>query len=271
MHLHDKHVLVVEDDEVIRGLLLEQLKEEGYRVYAASGAGEAMKMLRGFVPDLIISDIMMPHKDGYEFCREIRSLEALKAVPFMFVSARGEVSERLEGFRSGATDFLPKPFEMKEFLFRVNRQIESQRNRKADPSPEAAEVCWLCSGETVLKTLESLSVAEGVAVLWLSIQSTDSTQGWEPKTPPAVAWIREIDHQLRSVLRGTDWVYRMEPATWILIMRGMSPQTGGLVLKRIEESISTPLDYRNDIAFKKQVMAQPDAIEFLRRRYRSPA
>ena len=112
MHLHDKHVLVVEDDEVIRGLLLEQLKEEGYRVYAASGAGEAMKMLRGFVPDLIISDIMMPHKDGYEFCREIRSLEALKAVPFMFVSARGEVSERLEGFRSGATDFLPKPFEM---------------------------------------------------------------------------------------------------------------------------------------------------------------
>ena len=119
-------ILVVDDDPPSVKMISFLLREEGYDVISATNGIEALRLVEERAPDLIILDIMMPHIDGLEVCRRIRERSD---VPIIFLSAKGETTDRVQGLDMGADDYLAKPFEPAELLARVRAVL-----RRADAS-----------------------------------------------------------------------------------------------------------------------------------------
>jgi two-component system phosphate regulon response regulator OmpR len=111
------HLLVVDDDERIRGLLQKFLIHSGFMVSTARDAAQARRLLGGLEFDILVLDVMMPGEDGISLTRDLRRSIA---TPILLLTARGETQNRIEGFEAGADDFLGKPFEPKELLLRIN-------------------------------------------------------------------------------------------------------------------------------------------------------
>ena len=111
------HLLVVDDDERIRSLLQKFLILNGFLVTAARDAGHARRILSGLDFDLIVLDVMMPGEDGLALTKSLREKSV---VPILLLTAKGETGNRIEGLEAGADDYLPKPFEPKELLLRIN-------------------------------------------------------------------------------------------------------------------------------------------------------
>ena len=113
----DAHLLIVDDDERIRGLLQKFLMRNGFLVSSARDAAQARKILGGLEFDLIVMHVMMPGEDGVTLTRDLRKR---MTTPILLLTARGETSNRIEGLEAGADDYLVKPFEPKELLLRIN-------------------------------------------------------------------------------------------------------------------------------------------------------
>ena len=129
----DVHLLIVDDDERIRSLLQKFLMRNGFLVSSARDAAHARRVLAGLDFDLIVMDVMMPGEDGVSLCRSLR--ETL-ATPILLLTAKGETGDRIEGLEAGADDYLPKPFEPKELLLRINailRRVPDIRPEEAQP------------------------------------------------------------------------------------------------------------------------------------------
>jgi two-component system, OmpR family, phosphate regulon response regulator OmpR len=126
------HLLVVDDDERIRGLLQKFLMRNGFLVTIARSAGQARRLLAGLEFDLVVLDVMMPGEDGIELTRDLRTR---MAVPILLLTARGETASRIEGFEAGADDYLVKPFEPKELLLRINAILRRVPQVRAEPGP----------------------------------------------------------------------------------------------------------------------------------------
>ena len=121
------HILVVDDDEGIRTLVKKYLNENNYLVTTANSAEDAFKKIQIIKFDLIILDIMMPGKSGLEFIKENqKKLDT----PVILLTAKGEADERVEGLEVGADDYLPKPFEPKELILRIQNII--RKTKKSD-------------------------------------------------------------------------------------------------------------------------------------------
>ncbi|MCX6978331.1 MAG: response regulator, partial [Verrucomicrobia bacterium] len=112
-----KHLLVVEDDPHIRLGLCEALRGEGYEVSECRDGLQATPLLRQRPPDLLILDIMLPGKSGYDLCREIRASK--NRVPILILSAKGQEVDKVVGLELGADDYMTKPFGLRELLARV--------------------------------------------------------------------------------------------------------------------------------------------------------
>ena len=123
------HILVVDDDEGIRSLVKKYLNENNYLVSTASSAEDATKKIKIINFDLIILDIMMPGKSGLEF---IKDNQKKMETPIILLTAKGEANDRIEGLEIGADDYLPKPFEPKELILRINNIIKKtiKKNQK---------------------------------------------------------------------------------------------------------------------------------------------
>ena len=118
------HILVVDDDNGIRSLVKQYLNENKYLVTTAHSAEDASKKIKIVKFDLIILDIMMPGKNGLEFIHENKKkLET----PIILLTAKGEANDRIEGLEIGADDYLPKPFEPKELVLRIQNIIEKTK------------------------------------------------------------------------------------------------------------------------------------------------
>ena len=118
------HILVVDDDEGIRTLVKKYLNENNYLVTTANSAEDAFEKIQIIKFDLIILDIMMPGKSGLEFIKENqKKLDT----PVILLTAKGEADERVEGLEVGADDYLPKPFEPKELLLRIQNIIQKTK------------------------------------------------------------------------------------------------------------------------------------------------
>ena len=111
------HLLVVDDDERIRGLLQKFLIRNGFLVSVARDAAQARRLLAGLDFDMLVLDVMMPGEDGISLTRDLRKS---LTVPILLLTAKGETINRIEGFEAGADDYLVKPFEPKELLLRIN-------------------------------------------------------------------------------------------------------------------------------------------------------
>ena len=111
------HILVVDDDDGIRSLVKKYLNENNFLITTADSAEDASKKIKIIKFDLIVLDIMMPGKNGLEF---IQDHKKKLDTPIILLTAKGEASERVEGLEIGADDYLPKPFEPKELILRIN-------------------------------------------------------------------------------------------------------------------------------------------------------
>ena len=109
-------VLIAEDDHNIAELLQMYLEKEGYAVTVASDGGQGVSKFRAIKPDLVLLDLMLPVMDGWGVCRTIR---AESQVPIIMLTAKGETDDKVTGLKSGADDYITKPFEMKEVLARI--------------------------------------------------------------------------------------------------------------------------------------------------------
>ncbi|MBN8903341.1 MAG: response regulator [Rhodospirillales bacterium] len=129
----DAHILVVDDDARLRGLLSRYLSSEGYRVTAAESAADARSKLRSINPDLLVLDVMMPGETGLALTESLRR-ESGHDLPVLLLTARGAPEDRIAGFEAGADDYLGKPFEPRELLLRIRAMLR----RAAPPPPETA-------------------------------------------------------------------------------------------------------------------------------------
>lgn len=124
-------ILIVDDDNHIAELISLYLEKEMFETKIAEDGDEALEYFESFQPDLILLDLMLPGKDGYEVCREIRKQ---KDTPIIMLSAKGETFDKVLGLELGADDYMIKPFDTKELVARVKAVL--RRYRKAEIVPE---------------------------------------------------------------------------------------------------------------------------------------
>ncbi|HEY9860890.1 MAG TPA: response regulator transcription factor [Candidatus Obscuribacterales bacterium] len=127
-----KRILVVDDDTTLRIALTRYLQNRGYVVQDAGSGVEGLSAFEQSLPDLVVSDVMMPEMDGFEFCRRLRAMRSGQLVPFIFLSSRGEVEDRIQGHDIGADDYLIKPFEPRELVAKIEAQLERSRRTHAE-------------------------------------------------------------------------------------------------------------------------------------------
>jgi two-component system, OmpR family, phosphate regulon response regulator OmpR len=123
----DAHILVVDDDARLRGLLSRYLAGEGFRVTTAADAADARAKLRAINPDLLVLDVMMPGESGLDLTVSLRRDQG-HDLPVLLLTARGAPEDRIAGFEAGADDYLGKPFEPRELVLRIRAML-----RRAPP------------------------------------------------------------------------------------------------------------------------------------------
>lgn len=127
-----KRILVVDDEKTSRTVLAGYLEKQGYVVDSVESGEQALAVFAKNTPDLVISDVVMPEMDGFEFCRSLRATREGQLVPFIFLSALGELDQRIEGHSMGADDYLIKPFQPQELLAKIEAQLERSRRIHAE-------------------------------------------------------------------------------------------------------------------------------------------
>ena len=130
----DKKILVIDDDTNICEMLKIYMENEGYEVKTANDGAEGVNFFKMYEPDIVLLDIMLPKKDGWQVCREIREI-AQK--PVIMITAKGDVFDKVLGLELGADDFVVKPFDMKELSARVKAVL---RRYQAHINPSDEEV-----------------------------------------------------------------------------------------------------------------------------------
>lgn len=160
------HILVVDDDKRLRELISKYLREHEMIVVSADSAEKARENLEYMLFDLIILDVMMPHETGHEFLRKLRLKD--EALPVLMLTALGDSPDRIKGLELGADDYLPKPFEPKELLLRIESIL--RRSRKNQNTVKFGEYEFDVDNLTIKKnahafhlTTSDLSVLKAIA------------------------------------------------------------------------------------------------------------
>lgn len=117
-------VLIIEDENTIAEILADNLEDEGYHTLLAADGSTGLRRWQSENPNLVILDVMLPHLSGYEVCRTMRARG--DTTPVLFLSAKGQVEDRIRGLQAGGDDYLPKPFHLPEFLLRVENMLKRQ-------------------------------------------------------------------------------------------------------------------------------------------------
>jgi DNA-binding NarL/FixJ family response regulator len=127
-----KRLLVVDDEAKLLRAVAVTLREEGYDVATARGGAEALVRINAGIPDLVVSDIRMPGMDGYQLARSLRSNPRTALIPIIFLTAKDEREDRIEGFRTGVDAYLTKPFDPEELLAVVSNILKRVERTSAE-------------------------------------------------------------------------------------------------------------------------------------------
>src|SRR3954462_14654157 len=152
-------ILIVEDDPDIAALVARYLDKAGYATDRAASGRDALRLVEQKTPDLIVLDLMLPHVDGLEVCRLLRSNDATAAIPVIMLTARAEESDRIVGLELGADDYLAKPFSPNELVARV-RALLRRAQRGAGPAAQP-----LAYGPITLDTERHVVMSSGREVV----------------------------------------------------------------------------------------------------------
>src|SRR3954447_1172740 len=172
------HILVVDDEADIRGLLKEILSEEGYDVDVAGDAGQARASRARQLPDLVLLDIWMPDTDGITLLREWSSQSAESSCPVVMMSGHGTVETAVEATRLGAFDFIEKPLSLAKLLPTVKRALDARRTRQFGDYAAARRLAPLHGRSRIAQQLRSelLRLATYPAPLLLIAESGSETE-----------------------------------------------------------------------------------------------
>lgn len=181
-------ILVIDDDVRLTELLSEYLKQNGLEVIVAGTPDIGLKQLQFHHPSVVILDVMLPGRDGFAVCREIR---ARSQVPIIMLTARGDVTDRVVGLEMGADDYLPKPFEPRELLARLKSLM-----RRGSSSSESTRLVF---GDLVIDS-DSRRVTLGTQELDVSTMEFDILRLLASN--PARIFNRD---QIKAHLHGVDW------------------------------------------------------------------
>jgi two-component system OmpR family response regulator len=158
-------ILLVDDEASLREPLAGYLSRQGFDVTQAASAAEARSRLRDAVPDLVLLDIMMPGEDGLSLCRHL--VEA-RSIPTIFLTARGEATDRIVGLEIGADDYVVKPFEPRELVARIRSVL--RRSSRAGPAPAADNEILEFDGWQLDPLKRRLTDPEGALVAISSVE-----------------------------------------------------------------------------------------------------
>ena len=131
----NKRILVVEDDLHIRLGLVDALTDEGYEIIECRDGGEAVPLVKQTSPGIVILDVMLPRKSGYDICRELRA--AGHQVPILMLTAKGQEVDKVVGLELGADDYMTKPFGVRELIARVHALLRRAQPQPAGTAPTA--------------------------------------------------------------------------------------------------------------------------------------
>jgi DNA-binding response OmpR family regulator len=135
-------VLLIDDDEKLGALLTEYLGQFGFAVKAVADPEDGLRALRSDRPDIVVLDVMLPGMDGFKVCRKVRETSR---VPIVMLTARGSVTDRVVGLELGADDYLPKPFEARELVARLQAVLRRAETREPPSDTERVgplEIHW---------------------------------------------------------------------------------------------------------------------------------
>jgi len=134
-----KQIVIIDDDENLGELLTQYLDRYDMKAHVALTPSKGFELLKKVKPDLLILDVMLPEKDGFEICREIRAKSSIFGqLPILMLTAHAEVTDRIVGLELGADDYLPKPFEPRELVARISnilRRSSDDNNLQRDIKP----------------------------------------------------------------------------------------------------------------------------------------
>ena len=130
-------VLIIDDDERLNALLTEYLGGLGFSVRTASHPLEGLRALKADPPDLLVLDVMLPDTDGFAVCRKVRETSR---IPIVMLTARGDVTDRIVGLELGADDYLPKPFEPRELVARIQAVLRRGTKEEEEEEEESVRV-----------------------------------------------------------------------------------------------------------------------------------
>jgi DNA-binding response OmpR family regulator len=134
-------ILVVDDDVDVAETIERSLRRSGHEVLVAHRGADGLEIARRRSPDLLVLDIMMPGMDGIQVCQHMRANPELAGTPILFLTAKGEIADKIEGFEAGADDYLTKPFDLRELVLRVRALLRrTQQNGGDKTDAERIEV-----------------------------------------------------------------------------------------------------------------------------------
>lgn len=157
-------ILVVDDDDLVALAVQRALKKFGYHVLVANSGRDGIQMARRYRPDLIVMDVIMPGITGYQAAREIRNDPMLQEVPLLFLTAKAEDDDKIEGLMAGADDYMTKPFNMEELHLRVRAIL--RRIVSKEPIPAVPQGSEINVGDVMLDTRTfQVTTDNGVSLL----------------------------------------------------------------------------------------------------------
>jgi len=169
----DLKILVIEDDAVHRAVLENILSDEGYCVVTADNGQEGLELVAKEAPDLVITDIRMPIKDGYTVCRELRDNPKTKYVPVVILTANHDPDDLVYGFEQGAFDYILKPFENQELMARVNSAVKFKALRDELIAEKQKTVLLELAGGAAHELNQPLTIIKTTAYLLKSKIAAD--------------------------------------------------------------------------------------------------
>ena len=179
---------MIDDDVKLAEILSEYLRQFGYHLQGASHPDRGISMIKKMQPELVILDVMLPDKDGFTVCREVR---ATSQIPIIMLSARGEVTDRIVGLEMGADDYLAKPFEPRELLARIQSILRRKQAAYNDSTITAGPILLNLDKRSVKHHGDELELTTAeFEVLALLVQN------------PGRVFSRE---QIIDALKGSDW------------------------------------------------------------------
>lgn len=131
-------IVVIEDEDDLRGVLEYNLRQAGHEVHATGTGADGLRLARELVPDIVLLDLILPDLSGVDVCRMLRQRGETSSIPVMMLTARGEERDRVAGFEAGAEDYLVKPFSMRELLLRIEVIVARGKRDTVD----AGAVCF---------------------------------------------------------------------------------------------------------------------------------